>query len=53
MQSIKEHNDHIVFEQHGDSWVLSNFVQRNIDYVEITLTRTCLPPMETDDWIEA
>jgi hypothetical protein len=53
MQSIKEYNNHIVFEQLGDSWLLSNFVQRNNDFVEITLTRTCLPPMEMDNWIEA
>lgn len=49
---IKEHNNHVAFEQLGDSWVLSNFVQRKNDFVEIAFMRTCLPPMEMDGFID-
>lgn len=53
MQSIKDYNNTLAFHQLDDSWVLSNFVQRNFDFVEITLMRTCLPPMQIVGWIDA
>jgi hypothetical protein len=52
MQSIKAHNNNIVFEKHGNNWLLSNFVQRKNDYIQVTLMRTCVPSGEMNGWIK-